>query len=199
MNMEKDNLKNIWKSKVDKNMKHYSEEELKDIVIKSARKSMKTIQPNVILRIIIAAITFFLIWSIAFGNNISSIKVLYFAALLILLVSYFLEERSARKLHSYKMDVPIKEWLKYRIDKVEKSLNYAIKYDFLIYGGALLLGYIFYFVSQILRGIHFNWISVIILIFLFIYIVIIRHFQIKNYNKTLQQLKELYKQLEKEI
>ena len=194
--MKNNNLKNIWKSEIDKQVKYYSDEELKDMVIQSARKSMRAIQPNIILRIIIAAIIIFLIWSIILRNEASSIKILHCAALFILLISYFLMERSVRKLNWHKMDVPIKEWLKYRIDKVEKSRNYMVKYDFLIFGGVLLLGYIFYFAFQILRGIHFNWISVIVFIILFIYVAIIRHFRIKNYNKTLQQLKELYKQLD---
>lgn len=194
--MENNNLKDIWKSEIEKSVKHYSDKELEDMVIKSAKKSMKAIQPNAILRIVIASTTLFLIWSIIFGNNTSNINILYFSALLIIVVSYFLIEHSAHKLNQHKMDVSIKEWLQQCINAIEKSLKFKVKYDFLIYGSSFLLGYLFYFIFQMLRGAHFDWISIIIFISMFIYISIRRHFEMKNYNKTLIKLKELYKQLE---
>ena len=196
--MENNNLKNTWKSEIGKCIKCYSDEELRNMVVKSARKSMKSIQPSVILWIVIAVVTIFLVWSIVFGNETSSIKMVYFTALLILSVACFMVVYSARKLNRHKMDTPIKEWLKYRIDEIEKSCNFMVKYDFFIFGGSFLVGYTIFLVFQILRDIHFNWISVIIFIAMFIYGAIGRHFQMKNYNKTLQQLKELYKQLEEE-
>ncbi|KAA6345533.1 hypothetical protein EZS27_006891 [termite gut metagenome] len=194
--METNDLRNIWKSQIDKNIQSHSEEELNDMIIKSARKSMRAIQPNTILRLIVGTVVVFLIWRIVAKGYSMGMDILYSAALLILVVSYLLMERSAYKLNRRNPDIPVKEWLKYRIDRIEKSRKYSIKYDFLIYGGALLLGYVFYIVFQILRNVQFNWISVGAFIVFFVYILIIRHFQIKNHNKTLDKLTELYKQLE---
>lgn len=194
--METNDFKNIWKSQIDKNIQQYSTEELNDLAIKTAKKSMKAIQPNLALRIIVAAVVIYLIWSIATKDYSMEMNILYSAALIILIVSFLFKERSAHKLNKQNPDMSVKDWLRYRIEKIEKSRKYKSKYDFLIYGGALLLGYVFYIVFQILRNVQFNWISVMIFIILFIYIVAIRYVQIRNYNKTLDGLRELYRQFE---
>lgn len=194
--MGTNDFKNIWKSQIDKNIQQYSTEELNDLVIKTAKKSMKAIQPNLALRIIVAAVVIYLIWSIATKDYSMEMNILYSAALIILIVSFLFKERSAHKLNKQNPDMSVKDWLRYRIEKIEKSRKYKSKYDFLIYGGALLLGYVFYIVFQILRDIQFNWISVMIFIILFIYVVAIRYVQIKSYNKTLDGLRELYRQFE---
>lgn len=194
--METNDFKNIWKSQIDKNIQQYSTEELNDLVIKTAKKSMKAIQPNLALRIIVAAVVIYLIWSIVTKDYSVEMNILYSAALIILIVSFLFKERSAHKLNKQNPDMSVKDWLRYRIEKIEKSRKYKSKYDFLIYGGALLLGYVFYIVFQILRNVQFNWISVMIFIILFIYVVAIRYIQIKSYNKTLDGLRELYRQFE---
>jgi hypothetical protein len=196
--METDELKNIWGSQINKNIENYSPEELNRIVIQAAKKSMKLIQPNLIFRIVIGLAVAFLIWSIA-SNYSMGMNILYSAALALIIVAYLVMEWEARKLNKVNPDIPVKVWLKFRIERIESAHKFQIKHDFLIYGVALLLGHGFYVGSQVVMNVPLNWVSTsVFILFFIISMAITRHFQIKKYNKTLDELKELYKQLDEE-
>jgi hypothetical protein len=196
--METNDLKQMWKSRIEGNIQDYSREELSDIIVKSARKSMKAIQPNIIIRLLLAAIIAFLVWRIATEGYSAGMDVMYAADLLIILVCFFFIERSAYIMNKYNPGVSVKEWLEYRIGKVEKSINYRTKYGFLMYGSALIAGCVANSIVLILHDAFFIWISVAVDINLFVLILIVRYIELKRYNKTLAELKELYRQLEEE-
>jgi len=194
--METNEIKNIWKSQINSNIKDYSPEELNDIVVRSTQKSLKAIQPNIILRIIVGVIIIFLIWSMVSGYNSTGVIILKMAALLILVVSFFFSERSFFKLNKLEPDIPVKEWMKYRLNEMEKSVRFHNKYDFFIFGGSYVLGYSFYLLFQILANVSFHWISLVIFVGLFIYTLIFRHYHMKKINKIYNELKDIYKLLE---
>ena len=196
--MDTNELIKIWKSQINSSIKDYSSEELSDMVVNAARKSLKAIRPNIIIRIIVSIVIIYLVWSMIAGNNSTGVNILNLIALLIIVVSYFFAERSFIKLNKLEPDIPVKEWMKYRLNEMEKSVKFHNKHDFLIFGGSFLLGYVFYLSFQILKNVNFNWISVVILIGLFIYTLIIRRFHFKKINKILEELRELYKQLDEE-
>lgn len=194
--MENNNLKKMWKSKIDSNIKSYSDKELSTIIVKSAQKSIKKTQPRGILRIIVICIVVYLIVKLIVGNNSLEIKVIDSCALLILSISYFLWERSAYIMNKYRFDMPVKEWLEYRIREVEKSIRIKKKYGLFIYGGAVILGSSFGIIPLFFRE-TFDFLTAIALLsFTIIFVVIISQSMNKNYNKTLSELKELYKQFE---
>ena len=60
--METNDIKDIWKTETVKEMKPYSEEELNEIVVKSVRKSIKTVYPGTIFRLVVIAV-------IVYGRN----------------------------------------------------------------------------------------------------------------------------------
>ncbi|MDR1273349.1 MAG: hypothetical protein LBK12_02250 [Odoribacteraceae bacterium] len=196
--MKTDDFKKTWQSRVDGNIQNYSNEELNRMIVKSARKSMKAIQPNLMIRGVVGMMVAILVWLMVTDHYSAAIGVMYVVSLLMLLGTYFFVEQKAYKLNKYNSGVPVKEWLRQRVEKVKKSRDDLIKYDFLKYGSALLSAYVFYSIFQVLRNVRFNWLSVIIFIALFVYILILRHCQMRNNNKTLDRLTELYKQLEEE-
>ncbi|MDR1339606.1 MAG: hypothetical protein LBK58_06105, partial [Prevotellaceae bacterium] len=186
------------KSQIEGNIQDYSREELNRLIVKSARKSMKAIQPNIITRFFLGASAVFFVWRIATEGYSVEIDLMYAAVLLLILVCCFFVERSAHIMNKYNPGVPVKEWLEYRIGKIEKSINYRTKYGFLMYGGALLLGSVSHNIIQILYHCCYNWISVTMEINLFVLILAVRYFELRRYTKTLAELKELYRQLEEE-
>ena len=196
--METNELKNVWKSQINSSIKEYSSEELSVIVVKAAKKSIKTMRPNIILKIIVGVVIIYLIWSMIAGNHSTGFNILSLTALLILVASYFYLERSVFKLNKPEPDISVREWMKYRLDEMEKSVKFHSKHDFFIFGGSFLLGYVFYLMFQILANVSLTWISVVIFICLFIYTLIIRHYHLKKINKILKELRELYMQLDEE-
>ncbi|MDR1170177.1 MAG: hypothetical protein LBK97_05005 [Prevotellaceae bacterium] len=194
--MNTNDLKEMWKSRIDGNIQDYSQEELSGLVVKSARMSMKAIQPNIITRLFLGAVTVILIWRIATEGYSVEMDIMYVAVLLLVLVCCIFVERAAYIMNKYNPDVSVKEWLEYRIRQVEKSINYRTKYSFLMYGSALISGCVAYSIVQLLHNVSFNWISIVIFISLFVLILVIRYIELRQYNKTLAELKELYRQLE---
>ena len=59
--MEAHDIKETWKEGVEKNIKPYPEEKLNEMVIKSARKSIKTVYPGTVFRLVVVAVVVYLI------------------------------------------------------------------------------------------------------------------------------------------
>lgn len=195
--MKTDTLKEIWKCGTNKEIRPYSATELDKIMVKSARKSMKTVQMKGGFQIVVIAVMIYIILKLLFGNSSVEFKMLDFAGFLIIFVCFLLSKRSDYKMNKYKCDMPVKEWLEYRIREIEKVVNAKLKYNVLIYGGAFLLSYSFHVVSQILLKASFNLLlSGGIFLGLIVFIMIIKRSLSKKYNQILKELKTLYKQLE---
>lgn len=127
--METNDIKDIWKTETVKEMKPYSEEELNEIVVKSVRKSIKTVYPGTIFRLVVIAVIVYLIATLFLREQSMEGMLLDVSALVILSVSYLLWERSAYKMRKYTNSKPVKEWLEYRIKEFEKNIKFKTKYD----------------------------------------------------------------------
>lgn len=151
--METNDIKDIWKTETVKEMKPYSEEELNEIVVKSVRKSIKTVYPGTIFRLVVIAVIVYLIATLFLREQSMEGMLLDVSALVILSVSYLLWERSAYKMRKYTNSKPVKEWLEYRIKEFEKNIKFKTKYDLAIYACSFLFSIGFYVFYQIAANI----------------------------------------------
>lgn len=195
--MEPNDIKEIWKTGVEENIRSYSEEELNEIVVKSARKSIKAIYPGIIFRFVIIAIIVYLTTTLILGKHSTERMLIDLGALIISSVSYFFWERSAFKMRKYTNGKPVKEWLEYRIKEIEKSITFTAKYNWIVYSCSFLLAIGFYVLYQIEANVTPNILNIIVIpIGIFIYLLIVTRSLNQNYRKTIHELKDLYKQFE---
>ncbi|WP_278705289.1 hypothetical protein [Parabacteroides goldsteinii] len=195
--METNDIKDIWKTETVKEMKPYSEEELNEIVVKSVRKSIKTVYPGTIFRLVVIAVIVYLIVTLFLREQSMEGMLLDVSALVILSVSYLLWERSAYKMRKYTNSKPVKEWLEYRIKEFENTIRFNTKYNLVIYACSFLFSIGFYVFYQITVNVTPGILTVIIIpLGLIIYLLIARRSINRNYQKALHELKELYKQFE---
>lgn len=195
--MDMNNIKSEWKTETQNDIRIYSESELNDIVVKSAKKSIKAIYPGNIFRLIIIGVIVFISVRLIIRQQSPGIMLTDLSGLLILSVSYFFWERSAYIMRRYNNNIPMKQWLEKRIAKIEKSIRFNTKYDWALYITALLIAGVFYVIYQVLTDAPANIINVVVVpAGLVVYFLIVRHFLNKNYRKTLESLKELYRQFE---
>lgn len=195
--MEPNDIKEIWKTGVEENIRWYSEEELNEMVVKSARKSIKAIYPGIIFRFVIIAIIVYLTTTLILGKHSTERMLIDLGALIISSVSYFFWERSAFKMRKYTNGKPVKEWLEYRIKEIEKSITFTAKYNWIVYSCSFLLAIGFYVLYQIEANVTPNILNIIVIpIGIFIYLLIVTRSLNQNYRKTIHELKDLYKQFE---
>ena len=131
--MEAHDIKETWKAGVEKNIKPYPEEKLNEMVIKSARKSIKTVYPGTVFRLVVVAVVVYLIVMLFIREQSMERAYVDIAALAVLSVSYFLWERSAYRMRKYTNGMAVKEWLEYRIKEVEKDVKFNTKYGWIVY------------------------------------------------------------------
>lgn len=195
--METNDIKDIWKTGVEENLPSYSDEELNEMVVKSARKSMKAIYPGTIFRLVIMSVLVYLIVMLFVRKQSTEGMVIDISAFLVLSVSFFFWERSALKMRKYSKGKPIKEWLEYRIKEIEKSIKFTAKYNWIIYGCSFLGSIGFYVFYQITAHVTPDICNLIVIpLGLAVYLWIVKRSLNRNYRKTLHELKDLYKQLE---
>ncbi|MCS3118845.1 hypothetical protein NXV95_03665 [Bacteroides fragilis] len=148
--METNDIKETWKAGIERTIKPYPEERLNEMVVNSARKSIKTVYPGTVFRLVIIAVAVFLIVSQFVKEQNATRMYLDMGALAVLSVSYFLWERSAYKMRKYTHGMPVKEWLEYRIKEIEKSIRFNTKYDWIVYTCSFLSAigfYVFYLMA----------------------------------------------------
>lgn len=197
--MEAHDIKETWKAGVEKNIKPYPEEKLNEMVIKSARKSIKTVYPGTVFRLVVVAVVVYLIAMLFIREQSMERAYVDIAALAVLSVSYFLWERSAYRMRKYTNGMAVKEWLEYRIKEVEKGVKFNTKYGWIVYTCSFLSAigfYVFYLVAMNITPGILN--VIVVPLGIAIYLLIIDHSLGRNYRKTLRELKELYKQFEVE-
>ena len=197
--MEAHNIKETWKAGVEKNIKPYPEEKLNEMVIKSARKSIKTVYPGTVFRLVVVAVVVYLIVMLFIREQSMERAYVDIAALAVLSVSYFLWERSAYKMRKYTNGMAVKEWLEYRIKEVEKSVKFNTKYGWIVYTCSFLSAmgfYVFYLMAMNITPGILN--IIVVPLGIAIYLLIIDRSLGRNYRKTLRELKDLYKQFEVE-
>ena len=197
--MEAHDIKETWKAGVEKNIKPYPEEKLNEMVIKSARKSIKTVYPGTVFRLVVVAVVVYLIVMLFIREQSMERAYVDIAALAILSVSYFLWERSAYRMRKYTNGMAVKEWLEYRIKEVEKDVKFNTKYGWIVYTCSFLSAigfYVFYLMAMNITPGILN--VVVVPLGIAIYLLIIDRSLGRNYRKTLRELKDLYKQFEVE-
>lgn len=193
--METNDIRNIWKTGIDLNIKSYSNSELNEMIVKSARKSMKSIQLGGIFQLVIIAVMIHLLFILIFRDNSLEMKLLNSTELLFIFICYILWKRSDYKMN--KCDMPVKEWLEYRINKLRKAVYTRTKYNIAVTCVAFLLGFGCYVANQIIAKIPFNpLISGSIFVGLIVYFVVVTRSLTRKYKKTLNELEALYKQFE---
>ena len=197
--MEAHDIKETWKAGVEKNIKPYPEEKLNEMVIKSARKSIKTVYPGTAFRLVVVAVVVYLIVMLFIREQSMERAYVDIAALAVLSVSYFLWERSAYRMRKYTNGMAVKEWLEYRIKEVEKDVKFNTKYGWIVYTCSFLSAigfYVFYLMAMNITPGILN--VVVVPLGIAIYLLIIDRSLGRNYRKTLRELKDLYKQFEVE-
>ncbi len=195
--MKNNNLKLIWKIGVSVEAKSYSDSELNEMIVKSTRKSLKAIQLGGIFQFVIIAVVIYLIVILFSRDSGLEMKLFNITGLLILLICSVLWKRSDYKMNKYRYDIPVKEWLEYRINELNKTIYTRKKYNIFIMCLAFPLGFGFHVVHQIILKAPFNPIlSGSILVGLIIYFVIVARSLNGKYRETLKELKELHKQFE---
>lgn len=197
--MEAHDIKETWKAGVEKNIKPYPEEKLNEMVIKSARKSIKTVYPGTVFRLVVVAVVVYLIVMLFIREQSMERAYVDIAALAVLSVSYFLWERSDYRMRKYTNGMAVKEWLEYRIKEVEKSVKFNTKYGWIVYTCSFLSAmgfYVFYLMAMNITPGILN--VVVVPLGIAIYLLIIDRSLGRNYRKTLRKLKDLYKQFEVE-
>ena len=197
--MEAHDIKETWKAGVEKNIKPYPEEKLNEMVIKSARKSIKTVYPGTVFRLVVVAVVVYLIVMLFIREQRMERAYVDIAALAVLSVSYFLWERSAYRMRKYTNGMAVKEWLEYRIKEVEKDVKFNTKYGWIVYTCSFLSAigfYVFYLLAMNITPGILN--VVVVPLGIAIYLLIIDRSLGRNYRKTLRELKDLYKQFEVE-
>lgn len=197
--MEAHDIKETWKAGVEKNIKPYPEEKLNEMVIKSARKSIKTVYPGTVFRLVVVAVVVYLIVMLFIREQSMERAYVDIAALAVLSVSYFLWERSAYRMRKYTNGMAVKEWLEYRIKEVEKSVKFNTKYGWIVYTCSFLSAmgfYVFYLMAMNITPGILN--IIVVPLGIAIYLLIIDRSLGRNYRKTLRELKDLYKQFEVE-
>ena len=197
--MEAHDIKETWKAGVEKNIKPYPEEKLNEMVIKSARKSIKTVYPGTVFRLVVVAVVVYLIVMLFIREQSMERAYVDIAALAVLSVSYFLWERSAYSMRKYTNGMAVKEWLEYRIKEVEKDVKFNTKYGWIVYTCSFLSAigfYVFYLMAMNITPGILN--VVVVPLGIAIYLLIIDRSLGRNYRKTLRELKDLYKQFEVE-
>lgn len=197
--MEAHDIKETWKAGVEKNIKPYPEEKLNEMVIKSARKSIKTVYPGTVFRLVVVSVVVYLIVMLFIREQSMERAYVDIAALAVLSVSYFLWERSAYRMRKYTNGMAVKEWLEYRIKEVEKDVKFNTKYGWIVYTCSFLSAigfYVFYLMAMNITPGILN--VVVVPLGIAIYLLIIDRSLGRNYRKTLRELKDLYKQFEVE-
>ncbi|GAB1358765.1 hypothetical protein MASR1M31_05440 [Porphyromonadaceae bacterium] len=195
--MEANDIKDIWEAGVERNIKPYSEKEINEMVVKSARKSINTVYPGTIFRLVVIAVIVYLAATILFKEQSAEKTFLDMAALVITAVSYSIWERSAYKMKRYTNGMSVKEWLEYRIMEIEKEIKFSSKYNWVIYCCSFLCAIGIYVLYQIVSNTTPSILSVIITpLGIIIYVLIVRRSLNRNYKKTLHELKGIYEQFE---
>jgi cell division protein FtsW (lipid II flippase) len=100
-------------------------------------------------------------------------------------------------MNKYKADMAIKNWLEYRIKDIEQEVKFTSRHGIFLYAGAFCIGFLIYFLNLYFSKSPINAFSITVGIVIITLTVLISRFTYKRkYNKTLDELKELYQHLE---
>ena len=125
--MENNEFLNSWKTDADKGFKPFSEQELNDMIVNSAKKSIRRLNPKWLIGVGLLCAAY-IGWSIVSGTFVSVFTICYTALLLILLGGLLAKIWSSYKMNNYSADMPVKEWIQYRVNSIDGSLRFQKRY-----------------------------------------------------------------------
>ncbi len=198
--MENNEFKNLWKTAVDQDVKPYSEAELDAMVVKRARESMRKLYSGWKVKSVVCILIIgYTLWEII--CNAGSPLFITFNTLVLLLIAtgLILQYLGKRTMNKYKPDIPIKEWIKFRIDAIDKSTRIRKKYRMHINAGVIILivginaAY-----SYILNGSIFNYSLLIAFVASLLVLVFIRTRWKNRYGEVRDYLQTLYEQMDEQ-
>ena len=193
--MENNGFKDLWKTM---EVSKYSEVELNAIVVKSAKKSMRKIYPGWKFKVALCAFAVgYMLWKIIYSNDNSMLIAFYAFIILLITVSLFFGYFSKWKMNKYRPDIPVKEWLKFRIDELNKSIHFKKKYRIHIYVGIVFLivgicAVYFYMLLGSLINYSFALAVAVSLLMLFIFRILWKD----RYSEVRDYLQSMYEQLD---
>lgn len=198
--MENNKLKNVWKIEVDKEIKPYSSRELDGMIIKSAKKSIWKLFPGVWVKVALSVVGIgYFLQKIIMGGGGVPMLIFNLFLICIVLASMILVLWGLCRLKRYNSDLSVKEWIKSRIDEVEKGIAFQKKYNVHIYMGivGLVVGvavtncYLLYGTGMLYAFILSCVVGCLTACFLIRY-------QKKRYTEVYISLKELYRQIDEQ-
>ena len=151
------------------------------MIINSAKKSMRKLYPitNLILGFLFIPFT---VWLIVAEPFKSAYTKSYPFLLFLLLGTLLIRLQSLYKMNNYRSDMPIKEWLQYRINSINKSLRFQKRYGLwiaaIIWVGVLLIS------SLGLSGVEFYAHSISLSIAILVILWIMTKSREKGFQKT---------------
>lgn len=195
--MENNKFKNIWKNKVNEEIKPYSSRELDDMIVKSARKSIWKLFPGVWIKVVLSilVIGYFFQKMVSEDGGVP-LLIFYIALTCVVSGSVILVLNGVHKMTQYNLNTPVKEWIKFRIDKVEKSIAFQRKYTAHIYIG--IVGFVVgitVIYSYLLHGTVMLYSLIPGSVAGCLSACLIKRFLKIRYSKVYTSLKELYRQI----
>lgn len=194
--MGTNDLKNIWKSKVNEEVKPYSLLELDNMIVKNVRNSIPRLFPGLKIKAVLSVLVIaYLLWQITTGEINLSLKIFYSILTAIVFLSWMLLWRSLRKMQRQNTAIPLKEWIKSKIADIDKSIAYQKKYDAIVSVGlTLFIIGILVIQDYIINGTIFLFTFILALVAVFITLYL-SHFRKKRFKEVRNYLQSLYKQL----
>ena len=166
------------------------------MVVKSAKKSMRKLYPRWIVVSCIFVVGF-MFWKIFCTTSDIRLISFYTFVSLIIVVSLIFHFFSRRKMNKYKPDMPVKEWLKFRIDELDRSIRLNKKYQIYINVGIAIMCIgivVTYF--YILTGSFISYPFALAIVLVFLFMVIFRLLWKNRYNEVRDYLQSLYEQID---
>lgn len=196
--MDSDKIKEIWKENAVKQIDNYTESEIKAIVLKSARKVIRSSFPGLGFIAFVGILTLFCVGiGLKYAPNM---QIYWIVSAIILVIAIYASIFSRRKMLKYSFDVNLKSWIESRIKEFDRSINRKKRYWFVMTYGVGVLFLVSFCAILILTS-GFTLTRVIIpfivgLTSLIISAEIGKRIAIKRMIETRKRLQELHDQLE---
>lgn len=196
--MNSDKIKEIWKENAVKQIDSYTESEIKAMILKNARKIIRSSFPSPTFMAFLIVLTLSCIWiGLKYAPNMQPY---WIVAAIILLIAIYASILSRYKMMKYSFDMNLKSWIEFRMKEFERSISHKKRYWFVMTYG---IGIIFLvsFCAILIFTSGFTLTGVIIPFVAGLTSMIIatetgRRIVIKRMIKSRKRLQELYNQLE---
>lgn len=195
--MENNELSNIWKSQANREIKPYSISELDNMIVKNARHSMFRLFPGLKIKVVLSVLViFYFLWQVITGQSGFSLKIFYCILIAIIIASWTLTWIGLQKMQKTNPTIPVKDWIREKIDEIDKSIAYQKKYEICICTGT---GLFVIGICMIQNFILNGMITLIVFISSLVAVAIMLYFFYigkKRFKEVRNYLQSLYEQLD---